>query len=103
MRVFVAPICLLASQPSEWTRDGTDSDLIQRLPLLLRLIGLMILVFGAWSAVVPRHSIVLYQWIMARCNWRVVPIDEPREILTTRFLGATLILLSLSLFWLLRA
>jgi hypothetical protein len=49
---------------------------------------------GALSAFWPRRSIGLYQWIMERFNWKVVPIDEPREVGNTRILGIALVALS---------
>ena len=48
------------------------------------------LLFGVWSAARPERSIALYQAIMRACNWRVEPIDRPRELLTTRWLGVGL-------------
>ena len=48
------------------------------------------------------RSIALYQWIMARLNWRVSPIDEVREVRNTRLLGGLLIFLSVVIAWLLR-
>ena len=65
------------------------------------LLGVVIFLFGWFSALAPKRSIALYQWIMARFNWRVSPIDERREIRTTSLLGALLVLLSLALLWLL--
>ena len=56
--------------------------------------GLIALVVGMLSLAAPRRSIALYQWIMERFNWRVAPIDEAREIRTTRYLGALLVALS---------
>ena len=76
--------------------------IVRWLPLATTFIGVISLLFGAWSALAPRRSIALYQWIMAHLNWRVSPIDEPREILTTRLFGSFLIVLSLALFWCLR-
>ena len=61
----------------------------------LFVLAVMTLWFGAFSASMPSRSIELYQWIMARFNWRVAPIDEPRELRTTKILGAMLVLLSL--------
>ena len=49
------------------------------------------LLFGAWSAVSPGQSIALYQAIMRAFNWRVEPIDRPRELVTTRWFGIALI------------
>ena len=65
----------------------------------LRVLASATLGFGVFSALDPRRSIALYQWIMARCNWRVSPIDESRELRTTRALGALLVLLSLVVWW----
>ena len=56
--------------------------------------GLVCLIFGAFSAVWPRRSISLYQKLMARINWSVHPIDEAREIVSTRRLGLLLLLLT---------
>ena len=53
---------------------------------------------GILSAVWPRRSIVLYQSIMERFNWKVVPIDLAREIRNTRILGVVLAALSLAIF-----
>ena len=36
---------------------------------------------------------------MSWFNWRVSPIDEPRELRTTRVLGVLLILLSAVVWW----
>jgi hypothetical protein len=55
------------------------------------------LVFGIFTALWPRRSIALYEWLMARINWRVSPIDEAREVRTTQLLGILLIILSLAL------
>ena len=57
-------------------------------------LGLLGLAVGVLSAIWPRRSIGLYQWIMERFNWRVTPIDEAREVRNTVFLGAFLALLS---------
>lgn len=64
---------------------------------LAGLVGVASLIFGIFTAFRPRRSIALYQWLMAQINWRVSPIDEPREVRTTRLLGILLIVLSLSL------
>lgn len=64
-------------------------------------VGVATLLFGAFSAVAPRRSIALYQWLMARLNWRVSPLDEPREVRTTVLFGVLLVLLSLIGLWLL--
>jgi hypothetical protein len=53
------------------------------------------LLFGLWSAARPERSIALYQAIMRAFNWRVEPIDRPREVRTTRWLGLALAGLSL--------
>ena len=57
--------------------------------------GAIVLAFGIFSTFCPKHSIFLYEWLMARLNWRVSPIDEGREVRNTRFLGIILILLIL--------
>ena len=57
------------------------------------------LAVGMLSAAAPQRSIALYQWIMARFNWRVTPMDEARELRNTRWLGAVLVGLSLALVW----
>ena len=57
------------------------------------------LAFGLFSARSPQRSIALYQWLMARFNWRVNPIDERREQRTTRLLGILLVGLSLFILW----
>ena len=54
---------------------------------------------GVLSAGWPGRSIGLYQWIMERFNWKVVPIDEVREIRNTRALGVALAVLSLAIFF----
>jgi hypothetical protein len=65
----------------------------------LKFLAAATLGFGVFSALGPRRSIALYQWIMERFNWRVSPIDEPRELRTTRLLGGLLALLSLAVWW----
>ena len=68
----------------------------------LKGIAAVTLLFGAWSAAQPAQSIALYQAIMRAFNWRVEPIDRPRELLTTRWLGAVLAgcsVVSLVLLW----
>ena len=61
----------------------------------LSALAVATLVFGGWSAVQPGRSIALYQAIMRCFNWRVEPIDQPRELQTTRWLGIILVLLGL--------
>ena len=58
-------------------------------------IGCLGLALGLFSFVRPQRSIALYQWIMERCNWKVVPIDESREVRNTWILGIILTLLSI--------
>ncbi len=58
--------------------------------------------FGVWSGLRPGQSIALYQAIMRAFNWRVEPIDRPRELLTTRWLGALLAVCSILIMLLLR-
>ena len=65
----------------------------------LPLLALGIFGFGAFSAAAPQRSIAFYQRLMAWLNWRVSPIDEPRELRTTRVLGVLLILLSAVVWW----
>ena len=62
-------------------------------------IGCLGLVVGILSVVWPERSIGLYQWIMERFNWKVAPIDGPREVRNTRILGAILTALSLTIFF----
>ena len=52
---------------------------------------------GFLSAIDPKRSIGLYQAIMERFNWKVVPINEAREIRNTRVLGLVLGVLSLAM------
>lgn len=59
------------------------------------LTGVTSFFFGIFTAIAPRASIAFYEWLMALINWRVSPIDEAREVRTTRLLGVLLILLSL--------
>jgi hypothetical protein len=59
------------------------------------VIGCLGLAVGILSVVWPKRSMGLYQWIMARFNWKVAPIDESREVRNTRILGAILTALSL--------
>ena len=68
----------------------------------LKGIAAVTFLFGVWSALRPDRSIALYQAIMRMFNWRVEPIDRPRELLTTRWLGALLVVCSLLSLWLLR-
>lgn len=63
----------------------------------IAVIGAIGILFGLFNAFWPERSIVLYQWIMARLNWRVSPINETHEIRMTRILGTVLVLLSLAL------
>lgn len=63
-----------------------------------KILGVVALGFGLFSALSPKRSIALYQWIMERFNWRVTPIDEPRELLTTQLLGVLLAVLGLVTF-----
>ena len=67
----------------------------------LRVSAMLTLLFGMWSVLRPGQSIALYQAIMRAFNWRVEPIDRPRELLTTRWLGAALIICSVLSLWLL--
>ena len=67
----------------------------------LKGIAAVTLLFGTWSAISPGRSIALYQAIMRAFNWRVEPIDRPRELITTRWLGVALVCCSLLSFFLL--
>ncbi|MBI2496236.1 MAG: hypothetical protein HYY90_04835 [Candidatus Omnitrophica bacterium] len=78
---------------------GRITDVVQALRFGIALLGIVALLVGSLSVVAPRRSIALYQWIMARFNWRVSPIDEAREIRNTRLLGAVLALLGVMLWW----
>jgi len=62
-------------------------------------IGCVGLAFGFLSAALPKRSMGLYQSIMERFNWKVVPIDEAREVRNTRILGVALVALSLAIFF----
>lgn len=53
---------------------------------------------GVFSTAWPERSMGLYQWIMERYNWKVAPIDLPREVRNTRILGFVLTVLSLAVF-----
>ncbi len=79
-------------------RDPTDAALVWLWRSLL-ILAIGTLWFGAFSTLMPAKSIALYQTIMARFNWRVVPIDEARERRATQVLGALLVLLSLLAMW----
>ena len=70
--------------------------------LVFLVIGCLGLVVGVLSVVWPKRSIGLYQWIMERFNWKVVPINESREVRNTRILGAILTALSLAIFLIMR-
>ena len=61
--------------------------------------GWVALLVGIFSAASPARSIALYEWIMERFNWRVRPIDERRELRTTRVFGLLLTVLSLAALW----
>jgi hypothetical protein len=62
-------------------------------------IGFLGLVLGVFSAAQPKKSISLYQSIMERFNWKVTPIDGPREVRSTRNLGIVLTVLSLAMIY----
>ena len=62
-------------------------------------IGCLGFALGIFSIIRPMRSIGLYQWIMERFNWKVAPIDLPREIRNTRVLGVILAALSLVIFF----
>ncbi len=69
--------------------------------LSLKGLAAITLLFGIWSALSPGRSIALYQAIMRFFNWRVEPINRPRELRTTRWLGIGLTCCSLLSFFLL--
>ena len=78
---------------SQYVLDGFFICLWAWMPLG----AVVIVAFGFFSAFSPQRSIALYQWIMAYFNWRVSPIDEARELRTTRLLGGLLVVLGLVL------
>jgi len=61
------------------------------------ILGILVFLFGVFTALWPVHSIRLYQWIMKQFNWIVEPADYEREVRTTRYLGAALIVLGFGL------
>ena len=68
------------------------------LPRIIFLsVGMLGLALGVLSAARPDRSIALYQWIMERINWKVVPIDMPREVRNTRIEGFALMALGLAI------
>ena len=69
--------------------------LIEWMTAGLKAMAIGTLCFGAWSAMRPARSIALYQAIMRAFNWRVEPIDQRRELITTRWLGLALVACSL--------
>ena len=62
-------------------------------------LGCLGFALGIFSVIRPNQSIGLYQWIMERFNWKVAPIDLPREVRNTRVLGVALIAVSLAVFF----
>jgi len=64
--------------------------------ILFMALAVFNLVLGLFSAVWPQRSMGLYQWIMARYNWKVEPIDAAREVRNTRLLGLLLTGLSIA-------
>ncbi len=73
---------------------------IRWVPWGLRGLAISTLGLGLFSVWAPQRSIALYQWMMACFNWRVSPIDEARELRTTRFLGGCLVVFSVVMVWL---
>jgi len=69
--------------------------------IVLILIAFAGISVGGLSAVSPRRSIELYQWIMKWFNWRVEPIDLKKEIRNTRVLGVLMVVLSTAIFFVL--
>ena len=67
--------------------------------LFLLILGCLGFSFGVFSAIGPKKSVGFYQTIMERFNWKVAPIDEAREIRTTRMLGVILVVLNLAIFF----
>ena len=57
-------------------------------------IGGSSLLMGIFSIFWPRKSMQLYIWMMAKFNWRVSPIDDQRELSSTRRFGVYLTLLA---------
>lgn len=57
------------------------------------------LALGLLSVIRPKQSISFYQRAMERFNWKVVPINESREVRNTRILGVALAALSLATFF----
>lgn len=74
------------------------SDFCMSPKVLFSAIGFLGLALGIFSVGWPRGSIGLYEWTMERFNWKVAPIDESREVWSTRLLGIVLVLLSLAIF-----
>ena len=66
--------------------------------LILWVLGAVGLGIGVFSTFWPERSMGLYEWIMERYNWKVTPIDLPREVRNTRLLGFVLTALSLAIF-----
>ena len=56
--------------------------------------ALMGLFLGAVSFFYPEHSIELYQLLMQIFNWEVRPIHYERELKTTKWIGAVILVLS---------
>jgi len=65
--------------------------------VLLGCVGAAGLIIGFLSFCSPPRSIRLYQIIMEFFNWRVEPINLPREIRNTKWLGLVMVLLSLAI------
>ncbi|MBI2093462.1 MAG: hypothetical protein HYT88_01890 [Candidatus Omnitrophica bacterium] len=76
-------------------------DLIPWIVVGLKGIAAVMFLFGVWSTKNPGRSIALYQAIMRAFNWRVEPIDQPRELATTRWLGVAISCCSLVIIFLL--
>ena len=66
--------------------------------IICSVLGGVGFVLGVLSAFAPERSIYFYQWIMKNFNWSVTPIDLPREIRNTRWLGLVLTVLSVAIF-----
>jgi hypothetical protein len=65
-------------------------------------VGIAGILLGIFSAFWPGRSIGFYVWIMSKINWRVSPVDESREVSTTRRFGVVMVVLCLAMLWVLK-
>ncbi len=65
--------------------------------LLLWAVALFGVIAGIWFFLKPQQTIRFYQKIMQWLNWRVEPINFAKEIFNTKWLGALIAVLSLSI------